>query len=57
MTPLMTEEELLTDFILDDVEMSEIGGGGQGEGGGEADAKERNGIWGDNEISTSKPLW
>ena len=49
MTPLMTEEETYTEFILDEAETSVIGGGGQGSGGGWADAKERDGIWDDSE--------
>ena len=54
--PEMTEEEVLTDFILEELITSNVEGGGQGEGGGMADANERHSIWGDNDAS-GKSLW
>ena len=54
--PEMTEEEVLTDFILEELITSNVEGGGQGEGGGMADGNERHSIWGDDDAS-GKPLW
>jgi hypothetical protein len=57
MTPLSVEEEVLTPFILDDVEISSENGG---QTGGTSDdegdlGKERRGLWSDSDNGGS--LW